>query len=227
MRTLTKILLMVGLALTISTSAGAVITIGLNQVGGTYNALTGAVAGDTLILDITWSVGTGDTLALIDPGLVFNGAVSTFVGDQWAPPYPSPGSSESYTATFGPALLKNKMTNIARYDIGVNVAYSNMANGWEKAAPPGGFVTGPCTTGSCASMGTGVFILSGAGGIIAVGGVGMGGGTVVADGTFIDIAGNTALVSLGSFTIIPEPTTASLLGLGLLGLTVAGRSRKS
>ena len=33
------------------------------------------------------------------------------------------------------------------------------------------------------------------------------------------------LASLGTFTIIPEPTTASLLGLGLLGLTVAGRRR--
>jgi hypothetical protein len=47
---------------------------------------------------------------------------------------------------------------------------------------------------------------------------------VIADGTFVDIAG---ISNLGTFTIIPEPTTASLLGLGLLGLAAAGRRRKS
>jgi hypothetical protein len=30
-----------------------------------------------------------------------------------------------------------------------------------------------------------------------------------------------------SFTIVPEPTTAALLGLGIAGLTIAGRRRKS
>jgi hypothetical protein len=49
---------------------------------------------------------------------------------------------------------------------------------------------------------------------------------VIGDGTFVDIAG---VSNLGTFTVtaIPEPTTASLLGLGLLGLTVAGRRRKN
>ena len=35
--------------------------------------------------------------------------------------------------------------------------------------------------------------------------------------------GITGPQTLGSYTVIPEPTTAALMGLGLLGLAVAGR----
>ena len=35
--------------------------------------------------------------------------------------------------------------------------------------------------------------------------------------------GITGPQALGSYTVVPEPTTAALMGLGLLGLAVAGR----
>jgi len=47
---------MVGLALTMSTSAGAVVSIGLVQVGGTFDIGNGANPGDTLVLKITYSL---------------------------------------------------------------------------------------------------------------------------------------------------------------------------
>ena len=37
--------------------------------------------------------------------------------------------------------------------------------------------------------------------------------------------GITGTQSLGNYTVIPEPTTAALMGLGLLGLAVSGRRR--
>ncbi len=49
MRLLNRIVLTVGLALTVASQAGAV-TISLVQIGGTYNGIS-AVAGDTLTLD--------------------------------------------------------------------------------------------------------------------------------------------------------------------------------
>jgi len=56
--------------------------------------------------------------------------------------------------------------------------------------------------------------------------MGLPGGTFIADGNYADITG-TAGVSLGRFFVnIPEPTTAGLLGLGILALTAAGRRRR-
>lgn len=46
----------------------------------------------------------------------------------------------------------------------------------------------------------------------------------IVNGAFADITGSTVWGSAG-ITVIPEPTTASLLGIGLLGLALAGRRR--
>jgi len=199
---------MVGLALTMSTSAGAIINIGLTQVGGTYDGVS-ANPGDTLVLNITYDITGASATTLVDPSLVFNGSVTSF--DVAA-------STETGYAIWGAGNL----ANIGTGDIAL--VTPQMANGWEKGtlAAPG---TVPCVFGECTSMGTAVFVLSGTSGVISIGGVGAAGGTVVGDGTFVDIAGDPAQVTLGTFTVIPEPTTASLLGLGLLGLTIAGRRR--
>jgi len=210
MRTLTKLLLMIGLALTVSTSAGATLTIGLVQTGGTYSASVGAQPGDTLVLNITWAVDAGDMFTLIDPALTFNGSVQSFNA---AGSTETPAALMQGYASFAP---------IATGDIALVPPY--LANGWEKANTTP--VTAPCVYGpggSCTSMGTAAFVLTGLPGLIAVEpGLGVPGGTTITDNNFNDIVG---LSNLGTFTIVPEPTTASLLGLGLLGLTVAGRRR--
>ena len=209
MRTLTKLLLMVSLALTLSTSAGAVISIGLVQVGGTYDGVT-ANPGDTLVLNITYALEPGDATTLVDPGIVFNGAVTSF---------DAAGSTETaFAAWSGGAVALNP---IATGDIAL--VTPNLANGWEKGTTIAGGGSSPCVFGACTSLGTAAFVLSGTSGFIDVGGVGQPGGTVIGDGVFDDITGQ---VYLPGFTIIPEPTTASLLGLALLGLAAAHRRRK-
>ena len=234
MRTLTKILLMVGLALTMSTSAGAMITLGLTQVGGTYSASVGAQAGDTLALRIDWAVGTGDTLYALAVSLEFNGSVQSFSPDAYGSP-PGLSTENLYAATFagpsGPPASKRDMNYVAYGDIKVSPLNPQLAIGWEKAAGPGLYVIGPCTAGafnSCNELGVAWFTLTGDPGVIAIGGIGQTFGSGVVDGTYIDVMSDPTRVDYqtnGVFTVVPEPTTASLLGLGLLGLTVAGRRR--
>jgi hypothetical protein len=214
MRTLTDLLVTVGLLLTLSTSAGAVVSVGLVQVGGTYNASLGAAPGDTLVLNVTYGLQPGDFVTIVDPAIVFDGSVSSFN---------IPGSTETgFAAWSGGAVALNPVT-----PPGFVLVTPTQADGWEKGTILAGGATVPCVAGDCTSLGTAAFVLSGSAGTISIGAVGLPFGTVIGDGTFMDIAGNPALVSLGTFPIIPEPTTASLLGLGLLGLAAAGRRRKS
>jgi hypothetical protein len=200
---------MVGLALTMSTSAGAVVSITLTQVGGTYDGAS-ANAGDTLVLDIGYSWDQGvDAVTLVDPALVFNGAVSSF---------DAAGSTETAVALWNGGGIS--FAPLSTGDIGL--AAAGQADGWEKATILAGGATSACIFGACSSLGTASFVLSGTSGVISVGAVGLPFGTRIGDGAFQDI---TAVSNLGTFTIVPEPTTASLLGLGLLGLTIAGRRR--
>jgi hypothetical protein len=199
---------MVALALTLSTPATAVVSIGLVQVGGTFDGIY-ANPGDTLVLSITYSLQPGDAVTLVDPALVFDGFVSSF---------DAAGSTETpFAAWSGGTVALNP---IATGDIAL--VTPNMANGWEKGTTIAGGGSSPCVFGACTSLGTASFVLSGMAGTIMVGGVGQPGGTVIGDGNFQDIAGSS---NLGTFLVIPEPTTASLLGLGLLGLTAVGRRR--
>jgi hypothetical protein len=211
MRNLTNLLLTVGLALTVSTSAGAVVSIGLVQVGGTYDGIL-ANPGDTLILDIAYAFQAGDTISLIDPAIAFDGAVSSFN---------AAGSTETGVACWGAWCIGPQEIWI---DISLVPGNPNLADGWEKAITGASGASCPGPSDACYSMGTAAFVLSGQSGELRIGGVGLPGGTVIADGTFVDITG---ISNLGTFTIIPEPTTASLLGLGLFGLTAARRRRKN
>jgi len=213
MRNLTKILVIVGLGLSLSTSAGAVISVGLVQIGGTYSATVGGSPGNTLELNITYSLQPGDTVTLIDPALVFDPAVFELI--------PEFSTETGFAAWSAGGVALNP---IATGDIAL--VTPGLANGWEKGTTIAGGGSSPCVFGSCASLGTAsfLFLTSASGETIAVGGVGQPGGTVIGDGSFVDI---THLANLGTFTVIPEPTTASLLSLALLGLTAAHRRRKS
>jgi len=213
MRTSTKLFLVVGLALTMSTSAGAVVSITLTQAGGTYSAALGANPGDTLVLDIGWSLSPVDAITLIDPGVVWDGAVASFDAG---------GSTRTPDSYWGdpPRVLGAVVEpEPVPEQIGPNRAW-----GWGKGSTVAGGISSPCVFGACTSLGTAAFVLSGSSGSIWIGAVGLPYGSTIADGSFVDITG---MSNLGTFTIIPEPAAASLLGLGLIGLTVAGRCRRA
>jgi len=215
MRNLKNLLLTVGLALTLSTPAGAVVSITLTQVGGTLQGWLGGRPGDTLVLEIGYSFDDGDAVTLVDPALVFSPTFASF---------DAAGSTETGLAAFSGGAIG--LSPISTGDIALKPG--GIADGWEKGTTLAGGASNPCVLGACSSLGTASFVLlSGEGGVISVGGVGQPFGTVIGDGTFEDI---TASSNLGTFFInryVPEPTTASLLALGLLGLAAARRHRKS
>jgi len=167
------------------------------------------------VLSITYALEPGDAVTLVDPALVFGAEVASF---------DAAGSTETGFAIWSGGAIS--LDPIATGDIALvpPELAENLADGWEKATLIAGGASSPCVLGACTSLGTAAFVLSGASGIIAVGGIGLPGGTTILDGTFGDI---TWMSNLGTFTVIPEPTTASLLGLGLLGLAAARRHRKS
>jgi hypothetical protein len=210
MRAFTKLCLAIGLALSVSASAGATVSIGLVQAGGTYSASVGASAGDTLVLSITYSLQPGDAVTLLDPGVVWDGAVASFDAEN---------STRTPDEYWGPNPIPLDIIDPE----GPRQIAPNRATGWAKGTTTPGGMTTPCVFGSCTSLGTAAFVLSGSSGVVAIGAVGLPGGTVIGDGTFVDIAG---ISFLGTFTIVPQPATASLLGLGLLGLAAARRFRR-
>jgi hypothetical protein len=208
---LTKLFLVVGLALTVSASAGAVVSIGLVQVGGTYSAAVGAQAADTLVLSLTYSLQPGDFVTILDPAITWNVPMATF--------HPELSTETGFGAWSGGAVSLEPITIDDLWE-----PVPGLADGWEKVTTIAGGGSSPCVFGACTSLGTAYFVLSGIGGNFAIGAVGLPYGTVIGDGTFADITG---ISNLGTFTIIPEPAAASLLGLGLIGLAVAVRCRRS
>jgi hypothetical protein len=87
-----------------------------------------------------------------------------------------------------------------------------------------GFPSTGTTGGTADLMATLVFDVIGASGSAAISLSLSSPGNVIGDNTGAAIAATTS--GSGSISIIPEPTTALLVGLGLAGLGIAGRRRE-
>jgi len=198
MRTL-KITLMAAMALALGATTASASSVDVIWLGS-GTATTTVAANTSVTGNIVMTIGASDTaLGGFGAGYELSGSYAgiSVTGNTNVPP-----SGGAALAT-GPDDLAGLFENI------VAAAYFGPA----------------VAAGTSAILGT-VTVNSGAGGgSITVGPFG-------AFGDDILNPGPTSILSefsfgAGNVVVVPEPTTASLLGLGLMGLTVAGRRRKS
>ncbi len=196
MRLLNRIVLTVGLALTVASQAGAV-TISLLQIGGTYNGIS-AVAGDTLTLDIEVTLGSADAVTLVDPALTFGAEVTAALpgGGPFGACPSTLACETSFNLVNGVPLLPI----VTGTDIGIIAA--GQLDGWEGSTLNLNGAPGPFTF----SLGQATFTLSGADGTIAVGAVGLPFGTIIGGAGFVDITG---VSNLGFFEVGPPSCAKS------------------
>jgi hypothetical protein len=176
-------------------SQASAVAVNLVQIGGPATP----VPSDVITFDIQVVLEAGDAVTLIDPGIDMMGA--SFVGGTEAP----------YNFVGGVLL-----SPIATGDI--NVYAPNKVQGWEASTLNGAGAPGPATF----SIGTASFHVGGPNVWLTMDTTIGGLGTVIGGAAFADITTST---TFGNYHLVPEPTTAGLMTLGLIGLVVAGRRR--
>ena len=152
MRTLTKILMTVALAMTVSSSASALVNITLTQIGGTYTSVAGASAGDTLVLAIDYSITGGMLVTAIDIAIDVN-TVATLLG-----------GTETAAALWEFGATSAAPVGAPGTDI--TTLAPGQLDGWEKIALAAWGTAGSCVFdvapgGSCTSFGTVTLTLTG------------------------------------------------------------------
>jgi hypothetical protein len=214
MRNIAKIFLAMLFALTVGNSASAIVSVTLTQIGGTYSPSTGGTLGsDSLVLRIDYAITGGQLVSSIDVAISVANLATL-----------SPGSSETGPAVWEFGFAAAEPVGEPGADI-ASVA-PGVIGGWEKQSTDAWGTDGSCIFdiqpgGSCGTLGVVSLHLTGVGGYIFTD---VQGHTVVMDGQGNDI---TASARLGSFMLFPapEPNTASLFGLGLVGLAAVKRRR--
>ena len=199
MRLLTKLLLTAGMVFAISTQASA-ISVDLVPSNPT------PAPSDNVTFQIAVTLNPSD--ALTGVFVTIDSAGASFVS----------GTEAAYSFVNGVLLTP---IGAAGADIGPILGDPNRIGGFEAqtlaaTGAPGG-------AGITFNIGSATYhIGNGSVDLTMDTSVGDAGGTVIGGANFVDVTGAT---SFGNFHIVPEPTTAGLMTLGLLGLVVAGRRR--
>jgi hypothetical protein len=200
MRLLIKLLLTAGMVFALSSQANA-FSVDLVQTGGPATPNPS----DVISFNIEVTLLGGEATTLVDPAIGLIGA--SFVG----------GTEAAYNFVGGVLLtpIGSPNTDIGTINGGLAAA------GWEGSTLTPGGAPGPAVF----VLGTAVFHVNSTTVALefdAPTALGVPFGTVIGDGAFMEIQNS---VSYGNFYSVPEPTTAGLMILGVVGLAVAGRRR--
>jgi hypothetical protein len=200
MRLLMKLMLAAGMVFAFSSQASAV-AVDLVQIGGPATPSPS----DVIVFNIQVTLQGGEGVTAVDPAIEMMGA--SYVG----------GTEQPFNFVNGVLLTP---IGAAGADLGTINGGLAVA-GWEATTLTAGGAPGPAVF----NIGSVQFHVGSPNVWLTFdtpGALGVAFGTVVGDGGFNNIS---TQVSWGNYHLVPEPTTAGLMTLGLIGLVVAGRRR--